>query len=169
MSSIYPRGLLLCDTPSRSSHGNTGHDGDCVGRRRRLRRRLTWPSPGEVASKGPPAATDERCVPDGHIGGTGEGLPGGEPRSLVGANAAPWPEPATRSGTDANRNRRRGAKAAPRIIFERHGHAPRFPTSLPGGEERSLKRPDCESRAWRRSGLAMIPRLFFHFVPTPAP
>jgi hypothetical protein len=28
---------------------------------------LTWPLPGEVASKGSPAATDERCVLDEHI------------------------------------------------------------------------------------------------------
>jgi len=28
---------------------------------------LTWPLPGEVPSKGSPAATDERCVLDEHI------------------------------------------------------------------------------------------------------
>ena len=28
---------------------------------------LTWPPPGEAASKGSPAATDERCVLDEHI------------------------------------------------------------------------------------------------------
>src|SRR5690606_30642065 len=52
-----PRHSHLPHTPSRSSLGNTGRDGGQVGRRRRFGWWLTWPPPGEVPSKGAPAAT----------------------------------------------------------------------------------------------------------------
>ena len=79
------------------SRGRTGASGDGAN---------VACSPGEVPSKGSPAATDERCVLDEHIGGPGRqaaGLP-----AISGANAWISPQPGPSSETDGNRNRRTG-------------------------------------------------------------
>ena len=65
---VYPHPFRLSDTYLAPSAGTPvatviawGGDGASGGW-------LTWPLPGEAASKGSPAATDERCVLDEHIG-----------------------------------------------------------------------------------------------------
>ena len=50
-----------------SSCGNAGHDGDCVGRRRRFRRWLTWPVARRGRVQGFPCRHYGRCVLDEHI------------------------------------------------------------------------------------------------------
>ena len=77
--------------------------------------RLTWPLPGEAASKGSPAATDERCVLDEHIA------------------LRPMPEGKEyQGGAERTRTEIAGGARKPRyvLIIERLGPVPRFPTTF---------------------------------------
>ncbi|MBB4650885.1 hypothetical protein GGQ99_002648 [Aminobacter niigataensis] len=102
--------------PSRPCRGNTGHDGDCVGRGRRLRRRASVARrPGRFRPRVPPRALRPGCA--------------GRCASGAGAKM-----PGPRSGTDGNINRRTGG----REIALRHSRAiPRPPVFPP----HSMARP----------------------------
>ncbi len=85
---LYPRPQNLPHNPRRPSCRERFRSRSKAGKDRRLRwRDDADPLPEEVPSKGSPAATDERCVLDEHIGGTGEGACLGLPVTLPGANA----------------------------------------------------------------------------------
>jgi len=130
--------------PSRPCRGNTGHDGDCVGRGRRLRRRASVARrPGRFRPRVPPRALRPGCA--------------GRCASGAGAKM-----PGPGSGTDGNINRRTGgreialthSRAIPRPpVFPPHSMA-RPATGRGGGEARLSFSPCGVRSGGRRPGKA---------------
>ena len=98
------------------SRGNAGRDGDLWGGTGASGGGLTWPAARGGSVQGFPSGQYGPGVLDEHTGGTGKG--GGEShcREGVRPKAEASSQPVARSGAGGDRNRRRGARFAPRYL-----------------------------------------------------